>query len=255
MTFANALYRLTPLMSLIVATSTAFGLLETVAVAQSRFSEIKVDSLATGEEIARQPGLWVMEVYFKPLRMIAVDVTNPVTGKKEPKFVWYIVYRAINRPLASPTVTNPPVNEIDAPVLTAKFIPEFELETLDGEAPRIFRDQVIPEALAAINQRERRTYKNAVTVVQDVPEPLAAGQEGEKYIYGVAMFTGIDADADRYRVYMTGFSNGVQISQAPDGSKSVLHKTIETNYWRPGDRFDQQEPEIRFEGSPRWIYR
>lgn len=215
--------------------------------AQATYSEIRVPPVASGEEISAQADLWVSEVYFKPLRLIAVDVTDPKTGKKQPKYVWYTVYRAINRPLVTPVVANPPINELDPPVLPQRFIPEFELVTVDGEQPQVVKDVVIPEALAAINRREGRNYASSVSIVGDVPAPVAAGSADEKYFYGVAMFTDVDPDADLYTVYMTGFSNGMKVCQSPDGTPIVLHKTIEVRYWRPGDRFALQEPEIRLD--------
>ncbi|OYW20688.1 MAG: hypothetical protein B7Z55_06910 [Planctomycetales bacterium 12-60-4] len=218
-------------------------------------TEIQVEAIATGEEISAQPGLWVMEVDFKPLRFLAIDVTNPKTGQKEPKYIWYMVYRAYNRPLASPATKEPPQNELDQPVLPPQFIPEFTLVTTDGDAPKIYQDQVIPEALAVINRRERRAYKSSVTAVANVPPAVEPGAPDEEGIYGVAMFTGIDPEADRYTLYMTGFSNGVQTTDAPDGTKVVQHRTIEMKYWRPGDRFNQEEREIRLDSQPRWIYR
>ncbi len=243
--------------TLVTLTAAGWLMLYTASPAASQTSptEIKVEALATGEEISAQPGLWVMEVNFKPLRFIAVDVTNPKTGLKEPKYVWYMVYRAYNRPLASPAVKEPPLNQLDQPVLSPRFIPEFTLVTTDGEAPKIYHDQVIPEALAAINRRERRTYKTSVSAVGGVPVAAAPGAADEEAIYGVATFTGIDPEADRYTLYLTGFSNGVQTVEAPDGSQAVQHKTIEMKYWRPGDRFAQEEREIRLDSQPRWIYR
>lgn len=224
------------------------------AQSQPRYSEVKVEAIATGEEISGQPGLWVMEVYYKPLRMIAVDVTNPKTGKTEPQYVWYLPYRAINRPLASAATENLPVNDLDAPVLPSKFIPEFTLVTTDG-TPRVYHDQVIPEALAAIRKRERSQLASSVSAVADVPPPQPLNAENAQEISGVAMFTGIDPEADHFTLFMTGFSNGVKKTTAPDGSTVVQHKTIEMKYWRPGDEFDLREPEIRPEGPPRWIYR
>lgn len=40
-----------------------------------------------------------------------------------------------------------------------------------------------------------------------------------------------------------------------DPSTTVWRKTIMQKYWRPGDRFDQFETEIRATASPIWIYR
>lgn len=40
-----------------------------------------------------------------------------------------------------------------------------------------------------------------------------------------------------------------------DASTIIWRRTILQKYWRPGDRFDQFEAEIRSQGRPIWIYR
>ena len=69
------------------------------------------------------------------------------------------------------------------------------------------------------------------------------------------MWRGIDPEADRYTVFMTGFSNSIRKVDGPDGKPIIMTKTIKQKYWRRGDRFDQREPEISLEGDTQWIYR
>jgi hypothetical protein len=69
------------------------------------------------------------------------------------------------------------------------------------------------------------------------------------------MWRGIDPEADKYTVYLTGFSNGIRKLNGPDNMPIVQTKTIMQKYWRKGDRFDAQEPEISLEGDSRWTYR
>lgn len=40
-----------------------------------------------------------------------------------------------------------------------------------------------------------------------------------------------------------------------DKSTTTWRKTIMQKYWRPGDKFDQFETEIRMQGGPQWIFR
>lgn len=220
-----------------------------------KYSEIRLPAVASGEELGKQPDLWVMDVYFKPMRQIAVELTDPKTGQKQSKYVWYVVYRAVNRALPEVIEFNPPVNELDPPVLPPKFVPAFTLMTTDTPEPKLYDDKVIPEALAIIARRERLPLLSSVSAVQTVPPAAETGSPQERPIYGVAMFTDVDPTADRYTVFMTGFSNGVREIDAPDGTTGVQHKTVVTKYWRPGDQFDQREPEIRLDGDPQWIYR
>jgi hypothetical protein len=249
---APILSRLTVLTA-VAGTFLAVGTTRTDAQ-QPKFSEVKVEALATGDEIAAQPDLWVMEVYFKPMRQIVIDLTDK-SGQKKPEYVWYITYRAINRPLALKARGNRPTNDLDLPIIPPRFIPEFTLITTDTEEPKIYHDEVIPEAIAAINKRERASFKSTVNVVTDVSAAVEPGSPDEKFIYGVATWRGIDSDADRYTVFLTGFSNGLKKVTADDGTVGMQNKTIMTKYWRPGDRFNQREPEIRIDGAPQWIYR
>lgn len=221
----------------------------------TRFGEVIVVAQASGDELSAQPDLWVMEVRFRPMRQVLIELTDPKTGQKRLQYVWYIAYRAINRKLSSRAIGEVPVNELDAPVIPPQFIPTFTLVTTDTDEPKAYEDQVIPEAVASINKRERSVLKNSVAVVTDVPAAAAPGSPDERIIHGVATWVNVDPEADRYTVYLGGFSNGFKKVAGPDGTEVLQTKTIRMKYWRPGDRFDQKESEIRLDGDPQWIYR
>ena len=72
---------------------------------------------------------------------------------------------------------------------------------------------------------------------------------------GVATWTGIDPDLVFFTIYMTGFSNGYKVTEGPNGEEIVTRRTLAQSFWRPGDRFDQNEDEIRLKGEPHWVYR
>jgi len=44
-------------------------------------------------------------------------------------------------------------------------------------------------------------------------------------------------------------------AERSDDTVTTWRKTLTQKYWRPGDRFDQNEAEVRREGDSRWIYR
>ncbi|GIX05258.1 MAG: hypothetical protein KatS3mg114_1127 [Planctomycetaceae bacterium] len=212
-------------------------------------NEVRLEALATGEELTAQPNLWVMEVYVRPLRMIVVELTDPQTGVKQPQNVWYLPYRAINRRLTQRTPTEAPVNDTDPSVLPPRFVPEFVLIAPDIDPPSILHDEILPEALEVIQRRERRILNDSVNIIRDVPPPLDSQQpaEADQIIEGVATWRGVPPQADRYIVYAMGFSNGLKRGQAPDGTPYLMRKTIEMRFWRPGDEFELREREIRFE--------
>lgn len=217
--------------------------------------EIRIAPVATGEERTSQDKLWVLDVYFKPMRMIPVELTDAKTGEKKLDYVWYIAYRAMHRKTGERIDEKAPQNEVDPPVSPPLFIPEFTLIVTDNDRQDVYPDQVIPEALAAINKREKASYKTAVSVVGPLPEASEPDGGDENAIWGVAMWRGIDLEADKYTVYMTGFSNGIRKLNGPDDLPIIQTKTIMQKYWRKGDRFDAQEPEISLDGDSKWIYR
>ncbi len=236
---------------------TAWSVLATTAALSQmpKRGELRIAPVATGEERTSQNDLWVLDVYFKPMRLIQVELTDAKTGEKKLEYVWYIAYRAMHRKTGERIDEKAPKNEVDPPASPPLFIPEFTLIVTDNDRQDVFSDQVIPEALAAINKREKANYKTAVSVVGPLPEASEPGSGDENAIWGVAMWRGIDPEADKYTVYMTGFSNGIRKLNGPDDTPIIQTKTIMQKYWRKGDRFDIQEPEISLEGDSKWIYR
>src|SRR6266480_792088 len=59
--------------------------------------ETVVAPLITGEERNAQPDIWALEVNFKPIRMILVELPDAKTGKTSKELVWYLAYRAVVR--------------------------------------------------------------------------------------------------------------------------------------------------------------
>ncbi|HEX6984413.1 MAG TPA: hypothetical protein VF170_03505 [Planctomycetaceae bacterium] len=242
---------------LLLATAPGFG--QAPRSALNRGFDASAPAVATAEELA-QGDLWVMQVDFKPMRLIRVETTDPQTGEPREELIWYVVYRAVNKPLQSPSQEDgkSPVNNYDPAPGPPLFIPEFELVTDDNDVQRVYPDVVIPEAQAAIAAREMRgplrgaELKNSVEVVQPIPP---ADDKSAQPIYGVAMWRGIDPGTDHFKVYASGFSNGYRKVEGPDGNPVILRREIVLDYWRPGDEFDLTEREFQFRSQPRWVYR
>ena len=231
--------------------------------------ERRIPAQASAEERLRQPDIWVMDVYVKPLRMIEVELPDPKSGEVKPRVIWYLCYRAVNRPIEvkSPPNELPPSDKKLA-TQTQIFVPEFQLVARDNQQQKRYFDRVMPVAQQAINRREKVKYLNSVEIVGPVPTPVPEGQSG-KELLGVATWRGIDPTIDRFRLFMTGFSNGYEVGQVDAGQTKkevVLRKTLQIDYWRPGDEFELMEREIRMiesdasmddeaEQAPRWRYR
>lgn len=232
----------------------AFSLNAATLFAQRGFEQT-ARATTEGDERTEQPGIWVMEVQMKPVRVIWTDITDPKTNETKKEQVWYLVYRAINRPVQRPgeaetTPQNPKAKEPGKP----HFIPSFTLVTKDGEQQQAVQDEILPEALKDILKVERQPLKDSVDVVRVVPDPTKAEANDANSIYGIATFRGIDPATDRFVIYMTGFSNGYKKTKGPNGEDIFQRKTLKQEFWRPGDRFDVDSKEFRFQGDAEWVY-
>ncbi|MBL4884435.1 MAG: hypothetical protein JKY95_07860 [Planctomycetaceae bacterium] len=256
------------LLNLIVGKTTSFlslamllGVLGTFvpqhAVAQSDEGfRHKIPPTASGVERNRQASLWVMEVDIKQMRLIWVDMPDAKTGEVKPELFYYLCYRGINRPVAVPaTRETQPKNRLDSEPGPAIFIPEFTLIPTDTDNKQEFIDVIVPEVVEQINKKERRKYKNSVTVVGAVPKATTEKINDDNAIYGVAVFRGINPEIDRFTIYMNGFSNGYEVTEGPDGEPLVNRKTIMQKVWRPGDEFDPESLELSYVGDPEWVFR
>jgi len=237
----------------------------TMAAELNRGFEKTAPAYASGEELNRQRNIWVMEVSLKPMRMIFINRVDPKTGQTKKDQIWYLAYRAINRPLpgrkADDDVT--PQNEVEPLPGQDKFIPELTLVTYDDPKSQIpsgvYHDVILPAADRRINAIERRpgddaVFLDSVSVVRDLPEPVDASAEVQPYVYGVATWKNVDPDADFFKVILRGFSNGYQEVPGPDGKPIVTRKVLVQKFIRRGDRFDPNQAEFLFDGNPTWEY-
>ena len=252
---------ITPL--LLAACAFAFAANRADAQASRGFDQV-LPAAASGIELNQQRDLWVMEVQFKPMRIVWVDFTDPATGTTTREPVWYLAYRCLPRPL--PTIDDTatsPQNDLDPLLGKSRFIPEFTLITYEDrgtEIPdQILMDQIIPEALPVINQIERPrnvdTYPqflDSVSLVQDAPDPVAADAESQPWIYGVATWRGVSPETDFLKIVVLGFSNGFETNA--DGNLLPNRKGIQQRFTRLGDEFDQTLQEFAFDGQPEWLY-
>lgn len=208
----------------------------------------------TGEERTLQPDIWALELNYKPLRMITVDLPDAKSGKTSPRLVWYLAYRIVNR-----IIPGLPAQKWE-PGSEPLFVPQFTLVTQDEGPQKSYFDRVMPVAHAAILKRERHPYKNAVEIVGRVPPvtPLEAKPGTEKSLDGVAMWRGVDPNTDRFKIFVTGLSNGYRKEVGQDGVAVTLRKTLVLDFWRPSDALDQNEREVRpnpKNDQPQWIYK
>jgi hypothetical protein len=87
-----------------------------------------------------------------------------------------------------------------------------------------------------------------------VPIPISTDQEDHS-LWGVVTWTEVDPRIDYFVVYVQGLTNAYRFEEvagaykkgdAPGTGRKILNKTLQLNFWRPGDTIDPHEQEIRF---------
>jgi hypothetical protein len=217
--------------------------------------------MATQTEFRHE--VWGLEFSFKPLRMIAIDVPQK-DGRMQRRAVWYLVYRVRNigdhlRPVRQPdgTFTVQRVKDLGQPI---RFVPKFEL--FSYEYKKCYLDEILPVAIPAIRRREdpRRPLLNSVQMAEQ-PIPLST-DEVDRGVWGVATwggFTTIDPRIDFFSIYVQGLSNayrwedpaGAYTAGDPPGTgRRFTRRTLQLNFWRPGDELRPNEREFRLGVPP-----
>lgn len=236
------------------------------------------------EDVKFRRDIWCLEFSFKPVRMIEVDVPQP-SGRMQRKRIWYMVYEVKNTGNRLSPIEQPDESFVAEPSQSkpVRFIPHMMLEGQDRDAAgkpiyKAYLDQVIPAAVEAIQKRETpgRRLLNSAQMADEVL-PVADGRANQG-VWGVATWADVDPRIDFFSVYVSGLSNAYrwvdppgayQIGDSPGKGRQFARKTLQLNFWRPGDEFLEHEGEIRF-GVPkgkaylydvdpgvafRWIYR
>lgn len=220
--------------------------------------------MATNTEFRRE--IWCLEFTFKPVRMIWVDVPQ-ASGKMQRKLIWYLVYHVKNtggnlKPVKKDdgTVVIEPVNR------EIRFFPTFVLEA--REYNKAYLDRVIPVAIPAI-QRKEDPHRKLLDSVEVGSKLLPVSSDlVDKSVWGVATWEDIDPRVDYFSVYVAGLTNAYRWIDKPEEFKpgdpptkgrQLLQKNLMLNFWRPGDRYREDERIIRY-GIPdkvdySWVYR
>lgn len=227
---------------------------------------------------------YCLEFSFKPLRMIEVDVPQP-SGRLQRKNIWYMVYRVRNTGAGLlPSIA--PDGELlteEKGVAPVRFLPQLVLasQELDAQGERIrkaYLDRIIPAAMAPIERREMggRPLLNSVEMTErQLNIESGRTQQGA---WGVALWEDVDPTLDFFSVFVGGLSNATrwtdppgafQAGDNPGTGRQFTSKTLQLNFWRPGDQYEENEREVRFGVAPeradlydvtegvayRWIYR
>src|SRR5262249_8766203 len=129
------------------------------------------------------------------------------------------------------------------------------------DKPGVFHDQsfLLPKVVEAIRQVEDPTgyldIKNSVTISS---KPIPVSKPGiPRPVSGVAVWDGVNPEANRYSIFVSGLSTGWSLAEDPSDPKKqvVRRKTLQLNFKRLGDRYNQHSDEIKFVPPIEWVYR
>lgn len=227
----------------------------------------------TPSPIGTRANVWNLEISFKPMRMIAVDIPSPGMQTFVRKNIRYMLYKVRNpgyhiNPTPKVDEQGNTIYPVERVNHSVRFFPTFVLESRNTNPPKAYLDRVIPVAQQAIQSREKppMPLRNSVEIGQVDIQVSTADKDNS--VWGVAMWEDVDGRLDYFSVFVQGLSNAYKFEDPagalkpgdpPLTGRRYIYKTLQLNFWRPGDEFHEHEEEIRF-GTPddidyRWIYR
>lgn len=250
----------------------------TVPTWKPNYSEKGADDVVhkgiTLRELAQQSifrrSIWNLEFSFKPLRMIDVDLPQP-NGKMQRKKLWYMVYKVKNNGYHLGLKTEEDAWKhktvaIDKVNQNIFFFPHFVLRAMvqkegtTGGGPenygaKEYLDRVIPAAMKPIAERERVgvTLHDSVSISK-VAIPVSDAKV-DRSVWGVAIWEDVDLHVNFASILIQGLTNayefedpvgGYKAGDPPGTGRKFTTKTLQLNFWRPGDAVLEHEAEIRY---------
>jgi hypothetical protein len=162
-------------------------------------------------------------------------------------------------------------------------VPEFVLVSQDAapgqqQVRKAYLDRIIPAAAGPIQRREMSGTRLLNSVEMAELELRIESGRSQRGAWGVATWMDVDPAIDFFSVYVGGLTNAYQrvdppgaykLGDGPGTGRTFTRKTLQLNFWRPGDEYDQNEREFRFGAAPergalyggsegvayRWVYR
>lgn len=201
--------------------------------------------------------IWNLEFAFKPMRMIMVDVPQP-SGKMQKKLIWYMVYRVKNKGQHWKPADKdddfghkiPVVEKVDQPL---RFFPHFLLRA--NEFDKEYLDRVIPAAFEPIKARELPDKPLFDSLTISGVEVPVSDERNDRSVWGVVTWEDVDPRIDYFSVFVQGLTNAYRYEDpdgaykagaAPGTGRKFTQKTLQLNFWRPGDAVNETEEEIRY---------
>ena len=204
--------------------------------------------------------VWEFEFSFLPLRQEKVKLPSAVGGL-ENRVVWYLVVRVRNTGSAmtyKDERQSPDTEHIvrklqyDKPIDSADidFTPRFVLQGwIEDEAAGQYKKVEYPSVInaTALNQIQQIEDPNQKLLdahqLSKVKIPMAKNNV-DPGVWGVAIWEGVNPSIDYVSVRVEGLSNAYRLKD-PE-TKTAFAKTLQLNFWRPGDAVGQQRDQLTY---------
>jgi hypothetical protein len=219
---------------------------------ESHFDADSETLFELSRNVTLRRSIWQLEFAFKNMRMVTVETVD-----LGPRIVWYLIYRIRNTGASLYPVAQKDEFRHDQYVLKhtsypVRFIPLFVLTSYDTDTS--YPDRVIPEAVAKIHQIEIRDPKiKLYDSVQISSIPIEVSSESvDRSVWGVATWDDVDPRTDFFSVFVQGLTNAYQWEEdSQTGTQGGLeprhlYKTLQLNFWRPGDTVHEHQGEFRY---------
>ena len=224
---------------------------------------VSVDDTLHGQTrrvIMFRDNVWQYEFAFSGLRQAKLKVPNSSGGLSN-RNVWYMIYRIrdTGKTMTFEQVKQNPEFEhlendlkLDQPLPSEekKFLPRFSLEGWvpnakgNGYQKVVYRDQICPVVLEQIRQREDANQVLLDTHQMSTAKIPVAKNESDPGVWGVAIWKDVDPRIDFVSVFVKGLTNAFRLGRSLDDPSKL--KTLQLNFWRPGDSVAQQDDRIDF---------
>lgn len=202
------------------------------------------------KELFFRRAIWQLEFAFKTVRMTTVNVEGRA------KRIWYLVYRVTNtgaviQPVAQKDDFGHDAYSLQPAPQTLRFFPRFVLHS--HEFDRSYVDRVIPAAVRKIHAIEIRDptvrLHDSVSITEVSLE--TSTDAITRSAWGVATWEDVDPRIDFFSIDVQGLTNAYRWEETAEEGRELFFKTVQLNFWRPGDAVHEHEKEFRY-GLPRF---
>ncbi len=209
--------------------------------------------------------VWQHEFSFLPLRQLNVTASN-LSGDLKAKSIWYMVFRVRNTGtnvshelIEDPkfgTIDYEPqknVKSLDPITLSDRFFGSFQLsgwvqDPDTGEYRELtYADRVSPKIGKIIRAEEDQGQPllDKVQLAQSILERYPESTD-EGGTWGVVVWYNVNPALDFVSLKISGLTNAYRMEINPDKTITFENKTLQLNFYRPGDGIDQADDQIQY---------